>query len=382
VDKTPIHDTNGNLIDDGKQIHRYDAQNRLIEVETPTTKAVFAYDARNRCILRQYCTRGENGDFIRDEADSVVMTYDTTWSLLIDRAISGNQKSMYINGSRVDEIIANIQSAKTYYPHTDALGSVIALSGDNGKKEVEVNYTAYGLPIDAPANHRFLYTGREWLANIGLSEHRYRYYNPNNGRWPSTDPIRHKGGVNLYAYVVNDPVNKIDPLGLYDDWVDEFTERSEGGHYSNVYLDSKGYHTIGIGFNLDDATIASQLTALGFNVTNLKNGNATMQYNDAESIMKSFLKTAENEVRNNYLGSQCAAKLDEHAISILTAMTYQMGITRLKTFVKLKNCLCNCNPPDYDCAAEQMLDSQWAKVDSPNRAQELYKYMTALVPAQ
>jgi RHS repeat-associated protein len=41
-----------------------------------------------------------------------------------------------------------------------------------------------------------------------------RYYNPNLGRFMQTDPIGTQGGNNLYAYVNNDPVNMLDPLGL------------------------------------------------------------------------------------------------------------------------------------------------------------------------
>lgn len=41
----------------------------------------------------------------------------------------------------------------------------------------------------------------------------YRYYDPMTGRWPSKDPIKEKGGVNLYGFVRNDGVNKLDYLG-------------------------------------------------------------------------------------------------------------------------------------------------------------------------
>ena len=36
-------------------------------------------------------------------------------------------------------------------------------------------------------------------------------------RWLSRDPIAEDGGINLYGYVLNDPVDLVDPLGLYWD---------------------------------------------------------------------------------------------------------------------------------------------------------------------
>lgn len=47
-------------------------------------------------------------------------------------------------------------------------------------------------------------------SRIGL----LRFYNPETGRWLSRDPIGENGGVNLYGYVGNGPVNAVDPLGL------------------------------------------------------------------------------------------------------------------------------------------------------------------------
>ena len=44
----------------------------------------------------------------------------------------------------------------------------------------------------------------------------YRVYDPNLCRWLSCDPIGEEGGLNSYGYVVNDPLRKIDPLGLWD----------------------------------------------------------------------------------------------------------------------------------------------------------------------
>ncbi|EOY1547397.1 RHS repeat-associated core domain-containing protein [Escherichia coli] len=41
-----------------------------------------------------------------------------------------------------------------------------------------------------------------------------RYYNPGQGRYITQDPIGLAGGLNPYSYVMNNPVQWIDPLGL------------------------------------------------------------------------------------------------------------------------------------------------------------------------
>jgi RHS repeat-associated protein len=78
------------------------------------------------------------------------------------------------------------------------------------------SYQATDKSIKAAAK-RYRFTGMERDEENGLSYHGARYYMPWLGRWCSADPIGIGDGVNLYAYVKNDPVRKNDPSGTLGD---------------------------------------------------------------------------------------------------------------------------------------------------------------------
>jgi len=206
------YDAKGNLLADGKHWYAYDAQNRLTEVRTLTDSAQFYYDPSNRCILRVYARLGVNG-WETDEKASVAMIYDHSWNLLADYNLNGTLQRNYIHGTKTDEVIR----AGNLYPLADAQGSVIAAANETGGLESSYTYEAFGRLTSAskvPPEYRFLFAGRERLAKFGLTEMRNRYYSTSLGRFINADPSGFNGGINLYAYAFNNPVDYTDPFGL------------------------------------------------------------------------------------------------------------------------------------------------------------------------
>ncbi len=59
-----------------------------------------------------------------------------------------------------------------------------------------------------------VYPGQYYDAATDLHYNWHRYYNPETGRYITADPIGLEGGINLFTYASNGPVNSIDPNGL------------------------------------------------------------------------------------------------------------------------------------------------------------------------
>lgn len=208
---SPSYDRNGNLASIGQWIYRYDALNRLVSATNAVMNAKFYYDARNRCVARSY-----NG--------VTTLNYYDNWNLIEQNDATGAETGRYVFGRRVDEMVLLVNQHGVFYPHYDALGNVTMLTDAGGRMVERYAYTADGkvtiqnaagdiLNTSALGN-RWMYTGREWLREVGLYDFRHRMYSADLGRFLQTDPIRFLGGdINIYRYVHNDFVNVRDVNG-------------------------------------------------------------------------------------------------------------------------------------------------------------------------
>jgi RHS repeat-associated protein len=107
----------------------------------------------------------------------------------------------------------------------DHLGSVRELVDGNGALQTRYDYDMWGkrVKLSGTLDTDVGYTGHHHHAKSGLVLTWYRAYDAEAGRWLSADPIGEEGGLNLYGYVLGNPINGWDPLGL-----DVFFNRQTG----------------------------------------------------------------------------------------------------------------------------------------------------------
>ncbi|MFC7422035.1 RHS repeat domain-containing protein [Iodobacter arcticus] len=109
----------------------------------------------------------------------------------------------------------------TAYYHVDHLGTPQTLSDENGEIAWSAEYKAWGeaqvvisdAAKEAGINNPIRFQGQYFDEESGLHYNRHRYYDPEIGRFISSDPIGLTGGINTHAYAPN-PVEWVDPLGL------------------------------------------------------------------------------------------------------------------------------------------------------------------------
>ncbi|MCG2678726.1 MAG: hypothetical protein L6455_01985 [Kiritimatiellae bacterium] len=105
---------------------------------------------------------------------------------------NGEPKVRYTLGPRVDEIISKTTaSGETIYYHYDGLGSVVALTDENGNVIGRYEYAPFGKILSQPdgIDNKFTFQGREYDRDSGLYYYRTRYLDPEIGRFISRDPI-------------------------------------------------------------------------------------------------------------------------------------------------------------------------------------------------
>jgi RHS repeat-associated protein len=123
------------------------------------------------------------------------------------------------------------------------------MTDNTGTVHARYAYDPYGRMTQLSGNLTadFGFTGSYFHGATGLNLTLYRAYDPNLGRWLSRDPIEENGGLNLYRYAGDNPINLVDPLGL---WTFGFGGEAGGGAGAGGSVQGGFFvgHTAGAGF--------------------------------------------------------------------------------------------------------------------------------------
>lgn len=180
----------------------WDAENHLVEVrQGAATLASFVYDGQGR---RQ-----------QKVASGVTHTYVSDLRSRIEERVSTGQTLRYVEGPGIDQHLAMQDSAAVTYYVADHLRSVVQETNAAGAATLAREFDPWGNLLSGAGAAGWAFTGREWDPEIQLYYYRARFYDPELGRFISPDPLgRGSDDANLYRYVGNNALARVDPLGL------------------------------------------------------------------------------------------------------------------------------------------------------------------------
>jgi RHS repeat-associated protein len=203
------YDKNGNLVERtdgrGKSQYRYDTLNRIREISAPNGEK----------ISYAYSPLGERA-MVRSGKSENQTLYDGQKPIAhLDASLK--TKARIIHGPGFDEVLGQESSGSMQYFHRDPVGSIIAVTDAAGSPVASLSYKAFGTPRPASGTVPALaFAGRPYHPETGLASFPFRDYDPAIGRFLQPEPLGlFAGWENAYAFAMNNPVNFIDPYGLW-----------------------------------------------------------------------------------------------------------------------------------------------------------------------
>lgn len=210
--------------------NEWDALNRLVAVNVGSRRIEFTYDGASRIEgIRQLLNGTE------------VSSRRFVWcgsEVCEERDAAGAvTKRFFFQGVKMER--GPVTGA--FFYARDHLGSIRELTDTNGNVRARYAYEPYGrrTRVTGDLQADFGFAGMFWSGEAGLSLTQFRAYDPDLGRWLSRDPLENAEmteGANLYAYVANDPVSRVDPLGLAWDLtlLTKMHLKLDPGHYQEL----------------------------------------------------------------------------------------------------------------------------------------------------
>jgi len=210
-DNTYRYDEDGYLTEKstphGSTTYTYGTLGELKAVETPDANITYVHNANNQRVAKLI-----NGEVVEKylwaDLTTLLATYDKEDNLV--------HRFEYAN-FRMPVAMTDANGTK-YYLHYDQIGTLKAVSDTNGSIIKEITYDTFGnILTDSNPSFKvpFGFAGGLYDSDTKLTRFGYRDYDAYTGKWTAKDSIGFDGGdSNLYGYVLGDPVDFVDPVGL------------------------------------------------------------------------------------------------------------------------------------------------------------------------
>lgn len=206
-----VYDAAGEVINDGSHAYSYDADGNLVSVDNGAT-ANYVYNALNQRV--RTTSDGTIREFVFNSDGQRVSEWSGT-------SPYGVIKGHYYWGSRS---LAYYYGGATHFEHQDWIGTERMRTSYNGSVEAKFTSLPWGDSLqqiktggsDTDSNH---YAMLDHDAETYTEHAQFRQYNSTQSQWMSPDPYTGSydfgspQSLNRYAYVINNPINALDPNG-------------------------------------------------------------------------------------------------------------------------------------------------------------------------
>ena len=243
------NDADENLLSDRRWNYTWNAENRLIKVEsrsdTPSSswrRIEWTYDAVGRRIQQVTSIWTNNAWFVVENLKFVsdpmlfgrhIVELNATNNTPVRSYVWGLDLSGTMDGAGgvsgllwVTLHTASGPASGAHFTCYDGNGNIVALvNAATSDITARYEYGPFGEPIrisgPVAAMNPFSFSTKRTDNTTDFVLYEYRIYNPTLGCWPNRDPIAERGGLNVNGCVENNPINRWDVLGMISedgDW--------------------------------------------------------------------------------------------------------------------------------------------------------------------
>jgi RHS repeat-associated protein len=239
------YDATGNTLSDGTHVFTYDARGRMNSVVGDDDRNAHAFDNEKK-EARHTTQYGVNGlgertlkhsehdedsvEYVFDESGHILGEYDEHGRAIEETVYLGNLPVAVLKGHS-DHDSDHDDKGTVFYVAPDNLGAPHIITDAGNRKVWTWTHAPFGNtePVSEGLTYNLRFPGQIHDQESGLNYNAFRDYNPALGRYVQSDPLGLFAGVNTYGYVKQNPVTRIDPKGLWPEFlgVPLFPEKKE-----------------------------------------------------------------------------------------------------------------------------------------------------------